>query len=38
LERDTLDALASYKSAHGMLGFDDAVTSLLAARTAQEPL
>ena len=36
LNHDTLDALASYKSARGMLGFDDAVTSLLAARTATE--
>lgn len=32
LGRDTLDALASYKSDHGMLGFDDAITSLLSAR------
>ena len=30
LDHDTVEALASYKSAHGMLGFDDAVTSLLA--------
>jgi hypothetical protein len=37
LNHDTVEALASYKSAHGMLGFDDAVTSLLAARTAEEP-
>jgi len=29
LSRDTLDALASYKSARGLLGFDDAITSLL---------
>ena len=29
LNRDTLDALAAYKSERGMLGFDDAVTSLL---------
>ncbi|HZQ33172.1 MAG TPA: DUF6084 family protein [Mycobacterium sp.] len=29
LNRDTLDALAAYKSAHGMLGFDDAVMSLV---------
>jgi len=36
LNHDTVEALASYKSAHGMLGFDDAVTSLLAARTAEE--
>jgi hypothetical protein len=33
LSRDTLDELAAYKSTHGMLGFDDAITSLLAART-----
>jgi Family of unknown function (DUF6084) len=33
LSRDTLDALASYKSQHGMLGFDDAITSLLSAST-----
>ncbi|MEV3962608.1 DUF6084 family protein [Nocardia sp. NPDC050193] len=30
LHRDTLDALAAYKSGHGLLGFDDAVTRLLA--------
>lgn len=29
LNRDTLDALAAYKSARGLLGFDDAITSLL---------
>lgn len=29
LDRATLDALAAYKSAHGMLGFDDAVMSLV---------
>ena len=27
LNHDTVEALAAYKSAHGMLGFDDAVTS-----------
>ncbi|MGO4613501.1 DUF6084 family protein [Nocardia sp. 2YAB30] len=30
LHRDTLDALAAYKSGHGLLGFDDTVTKLLA--------
>ncbi|WP_194828075.1 DUF6084 family protein [Nocardia sp. XZ_19_231] len=29
LRRETLDALAAYKSSHGMLGFDDAVLRLL---------
>lgn len=33
LRHDTIDALASYKSGHGMLGFDDAITSLLGAST-----
>ncbi len=36
LNRDTLDALTAFKSARGLLGYDDAVTSLLAAHTAQE--
>ena len=36
LHRDTIDALASYKSGHGMLGFDDAITSLLGANTTGE--
>jgi hypothetical protein len=36
LNRDTLDALAEFKSARGLLGYDDAVTSLLAAHTAEE--
>lgn len=36
LNRDTIDALAAFRSAHGMLGFDDAVTSLLAARTPED--
>ncbi|WP_460356963.1 DUF6084 family protein [Mycobacterium sp. ZZG] len=31
LSRDTIDALAAYRSARGLLGFDDAVTDLLAA-------
>lgn len=30
LDRDTLKALADYKSERGLLGFDDAITSLLA--------
>ncbi|WP_067473608.1 DUF6084 family protein [Nocardia amamiensis] len=30
LHKDTLDALAAYKSGHGLLGFDDAVSRLLA--------
>jgi len=29
LNHDTVDALVAYKSAHGMLGLDDAVTALL---------
>ncbi|MFE6923095.1 DUF6084 family protein [Nocardia sp. NPDC057663] len=29
LRRDTLDAIAAYKSSHGLLGFDDAMTRLL---------
>ncbi|WP_228803886.1 DUF6084 family protein [Nocardia higoensis] len=29
LHRDTLDALTAYKSGHGLLGFDEAVTRLL---------
>lgn len=36
LNRETLDALAEFKSVRGLLGFDDAVVSLLAAHTAQE--
>ncbi|MCW2690993.1 MAG: hypothetical protein JWR37_5883 [Mycobacterium sp.] len=36
LNRDTMDALATYKSARGLLGFDEAVTSLLAASRAEE--
>jgi hypothetical protein len=30
LDRDTIDALAAYRSARGLLGFDEAITSLLA--------
>jgi Family of unknown function (DUF6084) len=36
LRRDTLDALASYKSERGMLGFDDAIASLLDAASHEE--
>ncbi len=36
LNRDTVDALSAYKSARGLLSYDDAVTSLLAGHTAQE--
>ncbi|WP_328394597.1 DUF6084 family protein [Nocardia sp. NBC_00416] len=36
LHRDTLEALTAYKSDHGLLGFDDAVTRLLA-RTEELP-
>jgi Family of unknown function (DUF6084) len=35
LRRDTLDALAAYKSSHGMLGFDEAVTALLESRSRE---
>jgi hypothetical protein len=34
LDRDTIDALAAYRSARGLLGFDDAINSLLAATSA----
>ena len=34
LDRDTIDALAAYRSARGLLGFDQAVTSLLAENSA----
>jgi hypothetical protein len=36
LDRDTIDALAAYRTARGLLGFDDAITSLLAASSARE--
>jgi hypothetical protein len=36
LNRETLDALAEFKSVRGLLGYDDAITSLLAAQTAEE--
>jgi hypothetical protein len=36
LRHDTVDALASYKSERGMLGFDDAITSLLDAASDEE--
>jgi hypothetical protein len=34
LDRDTIDALAAYRSSRGLLGFDEAITSLLAENTA----
>jgi hypothetical protein len=34
LRHETIDALALYRSAEGLLGFDDAITSLLGARIA----
>lgn len=37
LDRDTIDALAAYRTAHGLLGFDAAITSLLADSSAREP-
>ncbi len=37
LQRDTLDALATYKSQRGLLGFDDAITSLLATSAEEVP-
>ena len=36
LSRDTVDALSAFKSARGLLSYDEAVTSLLAGHTAQE--
>ncbi|MCT7659493.1 DUF6084 family protein [Mycobacterium deserti] len=36
LTRDTLEALARFKSGRGLLSFDDAITSLLTIHTAQE--
>ena len=36
LDRDTIDALATYRSAHGLLGFDDAITTLLSDISARE--
>jgi hypothetical protein len=36
LRHDALDALASYKSERGLLGFDDAITSLLDAASDEE--
>jgi hypothetical protein len=35
LRRDTLEALAAYKSEQGLLGLDDAVTSLLESRSRE---
>jgi hypothetical protein len=37
LDRDTIDALAAYRTARGLLGFDDAITSLLDTSSAREP-
>lgn len=36
LDRDTVDALAAYRSARGLLSLDEAVTSLLAVSSARE--
>jgi Family of unknown function (DUF6084) len=36
LDRDTIEALAAYRTARGLLGFDDAITSLLADVSAPE--
>jgi hypothetical protein len=36
LNQDTVDALVAYRSARGLLDFDDAVTSLLAASSTEE--
>ena len=36
LNHDTIDALAAYRSARGLLGFDDAVNTLLADVSARE--
>jgi Family of unknown function (DUF6084) len=36
LDQDTIDALATYRSARGLLSLDDAITSLLAADTSRE--
>lgn len=35
LRRDTVDELAAYKSQRGLLGFDDAITSLLASSSEE---
>ncbi len=35
LDHDTVAALAAYRSAHGMLGFDDAVTALITDATEE---
>ena len=36
VNRETIDALAAYRSARGLLSFDEAVTSLLAAASTEE--
>ncbi|WP_101949511.1 DUF6084 family protein [Mycobacterium sp. 3519A] len=38
LHRDTIDALAAYRSARGLLGFDEAIASLLAQNSAAREL
>jgi hypothetical protein len=35
LDRDTVEALAAYRSAHGLLSFDEAVNSLLSRASEQ---
>ena len=36
LDRDTIDALAAYRSGRGLLSFDEAIISLLAANSTEE--
>ncbi|ODQ94864.1 DUF6084 family protein [Mycolicibacterium holsaticum] len=36
LNHETIDALATYRTAHGLLGFDDTITSLLSECSARE--
>jgi hypothetical protein len=36
LDRDTVEALATYRSARTLLSFDDAITSLLAASATED--
>lgn len=36
LDHDTIEALASWRSARGLLSFDEAITSLLAARATED--
>jgi Family of unknown function (DUF6084) len=35
LDHDSIEALAAYRSAHGLLSFDDAITSLLTAQVSE---